>query len=179
MSKLESLEAELARATEGLEAIEAKIQIECNAVFEASEFVKRAVASAENSNQYQLDSNGEVESWVRVNGLADFEKYKAQFETWLAEQHCMHVDWTNEALLMNQGESIIINEEDGGVYLGHKCIVRVSEYRTEDRDTDTEESKRNDLIEAYMQKEGFFPGVFRVTQYGDAFFVNTKKEVKS
>jgi hypothetical protein len=61
---------------------------------------------------------------------------------------------------------------DNGVYLADKCIINESEYKN---DGEVDETKRNALIEAYMEKMGYFPGVFRRDRDGSVYSVKTLK----
>ena len=58
-----------------------------------------------------------------------------------------------------------------GVWLNSKCIIEESSYT--DDDGEVNETKRNALIEAYMDKSGFFPGVFRTDSHGNVFAIKT------
>lgn len=153
----------------------ANLQLEYNKVFDKDSKLAKAIANAENASCYQVNECGEVESWYRYPDLADIpEEARPYFETWLAGMGAMGVDWKNDALLVNHGESIMIQDDvsrDNGVWLAGKCIVAESEYL--DTNGDVDATKRNALIEAYMERTGYFPGVFRVSRYGDVSFVRT------
>ena len=56
-----------------------------------------------------------------------------------------------------------------------EIIIDGDEY-TEDGEVD--EVKRNELIEAYMEKTGCFPGVLSDDDHGNLFLVNTTGEKK-
>lgn len=178
-TKIETLLAELNDNCRNADAIKAKLQKEYDKVFDDSKTLAKAIANAESASEYQLDEYGEVESWFRFAGLSDFQECREYFETWLMESHYMRVDWDNDCFLYSQGESLIIqddsrNRSDNGVWLGHKQLIAESDYRDEDGEVD--EAKRNALIEAWMEKNGYFPGVFRVDSYGNVSPVNTQKK---
>lgn len=178
-TKIETLLAELNDNCRNADAIKAKLQKEYDKVFDDSKALAKAIANAENASMYQIGEDGEVESWFRFSGLSDFHECREYFETWLLESHCMMVDWDNDCFLYSQGESLIIqddarNRRDNGVWLSGKQIIEESEYRDDDGEVD--ESKRNELIEAWMEKNGYFPGVFRVDNYGNVSHVNTQKK---
>jgi len=180
-SKIKNLLLELESTRTSRESIESKLQLEYDAVFNDSKTLAKAISNAENASEYGTDENGEIYSWYRFAGLSDYADCRTYFENWLSETHCMGVDWDNDCLTLNQGESFIIQDDsdrsrDNGIYLNSKCIINESEYRDESGDVD--EIKRNKLIEKHMTDSGFFPGVFRVTRYGDVFSVNTQKGVK-
>ena len=176
--KIEALREQLEQPSGDIQRIQKKMQEEYNKVFDDSKSLAKDIANAESASMYQLDESGEVESWFRFDGLDDIpEDAREFFDTWLSENHCMRVDWDNSCFLYSQGESITIND-DGDVFLGHKCVIHARDYRSEDRDTDTDELERNRLIEAYMERSGYFPGVFSVDRHGNVFYVDTKPKAE-
>ena len=174
--KIENLLAELSSNTKHATSIKAKLQAEYSAMFDDSKALQKAIANAEQASEYQMGEDGEIESWFRFGGLSDFQECREYFETWLQETHGMRVDWDNDCLLNFQGEALIIqddsrNRRDNGVWLSGKLVISESDYLDESNEVD--EAKRNGLIEAWMESNGYFPGVFRVDYYGNVFFVNT------
>ena len=156
-------------------AIRVKLQIEYSKYFDSLKPLVKELNNAECSSEYQMGPDGEIESWFRVSMLADFEECREYFETWISDRH-FRIDWDNDCFLYSQGECIVIQDDtrrDNGVWLNGKVIVAESYYRDEDT-REVNEAERNRLIEAYMEREGYYPGVFRVTQYGDVFPVDTK-----
>lgn len=171
----EQLDRTLVLQRDKVAKLQTALQQEYNKIFDDSAKLKKALADAENASMYQLNENGEVESWWRYHDLSDYSECKEYFENWVSE-YGFRVDWDNECLLLGQGESIFIQDDtrrDNGVWLNGKCIIDESEYKSEDGEVN--EEKRNELIEKYMERTGYFPGVFRVTQYGDVFPVKTQK----
>lgn len=51
-------------------------------------------------------------------------------------------------------------------------MIPERDYKSDGEDVDV--IKRNALIEAYMERSGYFPGVFRVDQRGNVSLVDTK-----
>jgi hypothetical protein len=175
--RIEELEGMIAACAAEESGIKAMLQVEYNKVFDDSKALTKAISDAQSSSEYQTDRYGEIQSWFRFSGLSDYAHCREYFETWLYETHCMDVDWDSDCFLMNQGESLIIQDDsrhkhDNGVWLNSKQVVSESDYTDEDGNVDTE--KRNRLIEEYMEQTGYFPGVFRCDQYGNVFHVNTQ-----
>jgi hypothetical protein len=85
-------------------------------------------------------------------------------------------DFENDSLTTSEGPCIMINDsgdrEDGNIWLEGKLIIDRDEYRDENGDLD--ESRRNELIEAYMTASGYFPSVVSVGQCGINGYVNTQ-----
>ena len=156
--------------------IEMQLQAAWNEVFEKSQVIQDAVSKLESSHDFTFDQFGEIASYIRFNDLSDFRECRDYFETYMQESHFVGIDWDNDCLLYSQGpENITIQDDtwhDNGVWFGHKLIIKESEYKA---DGEVDETKRNALIEAYMERTGYFPGVFRVDSYGNVFLVNTKE----
>lgn len=172
------LEAAESNAKLTANTLRQQLQSEYDKVFDDSKELTKVISNAESASEYQLGEYGEVESWYRWHGLSDFLDCREYFETWLSSNYCMRVDWQNELLIVSHGDDNIMiqddTRQDNGVWQSGKLIIKEESYRDEDGEID--EDKRNALIEAHMERTGHFPGVFRVTQYGDVFFINTKKQ---
>ena len=149
-----------------------------NAAFEcfaSDKYIKQALLKVQSSNEYTFDTDGELCSWIRFEPNTEYldkgpvqdllnEFLQNEFVIW---------DTDCNALLSHQGGYIQINE-DGDVFNceGPSCkvIINASDYSS-----DTE---RNELIEAWMHKNGYFPGVFQVSRYGDVRLINTQPKAK-
>lgn len=154
--------------------IESELQTAWNDVFKNMPVILDAVSKLEQSNDYTWDKYGEIASYIRFYDLSDFKECRQYFETFMQEYHFVTVDWDNDCLVYNQGECITIQDDtrhDNGIWLNSKCIIEESSYT--DDDGEVNETKRNALIEAYMDKSGFFPGVFRTDSHGNVFPVKT------
>lgn len=176
-SKIKELQEKLNGLYNDKQSIIGKLQLEYNKVFDDSKTLEKAIANAEQASMYQFDEYGEVQSWYRFDGLKEFKDCKEYFEIWLSENHNMTVNWDNDCLLYSQGESLIIqgsHGRDNGVWLGSKRVIDEKEYKDDNGKVDIE--KRNELIEKYMEKSGYFPGVFRTDYYGNVYPVNTQKK---
>jgi hypothetical protein len=78
---------------------------------------------------------------------------------------------------MSQGECLIIQDDtrhDNGVWLSGKCIIDEVDYTDHTITGKVDTRKRNELIESWMEKNGYFPGVFRCDCYGNVYHVNTQ-----
>lgn len=118
---------------------------------------------------YMLNEFGDVESWKRIAlDFSDFEdeRLESLLNEYLLENYFFHVDFKNNCLIQNQGpEEIIINDE-GDVFCGSKCIISKNNYENK---TDLYQQ-----IENYMEKTGYYPGVFYCDRYGELTLVNTR-----
>lgn len=134
-----------------------------------------------------LDSEDGVEYEGREDGIYCFtrfdlsdvpEREREYLDSYLMNL-CATPDWENECLMLYLGDDHYTIQDDtrmdNGVWQGHKLVIDESEYKDDDGDGDVNEEIRNELIEAHMEKEGCFPGVFRVTRYGDIYPVKTTK----
>ena len=145
-----------------------ELQTEYDRYFSSLKTLDRELTRAESSTEYQFDDSGEIESWYRVSMLSDFESCREYFEAYLGDKG-FRVDWKNSCLLYSQGESLTIRADHGranGVWLSRKCIIDESDYKT---DGEIDETERNRLIHAWMEKNEYFPAVFRVSGHGDVF----------
>lgn len=157
------------------EEIKAKLQIEWNKVFNDMVQIRDAVSKLEQSNDYMGNEYGEICSWVNFD-LSDFKDCKEFFQEYMRERNFIEVDFQNDTLIMSHGDDNLIIQDDtrrdNGVWQGGKLVIDESDYKTEDGEID--ETKRNALIEAHMEKTGYFPGVYRIDYHGNVFPVNTK-----
>ena len=176
-SKIADLNVKLKVASQNAADIEMQLQAAWDEAFQDSQTIKEFIAQLKRSNEYALDAYGEIESFVRVD-LSDYQNCSDQLINYLSDYHGIRADFDNSVLTSSQGESITIQDDsrwknDNGVWLGSDQIIAETEYC---EDNEVIEEKRNELIEAYMERTGYFPGVFRVTQNGDVFLVNTNKK---
>lgn len=137
--------------------------------FKAHVGLKEDLARLEASRDYGSDECG-IYAWVRIQAeYTDSER--DALDEYLCLSEGIRFDKDNDALQRYEGESIVIGEE-GDVFLVDspgcgKVIVRAKEYETE--------RERNALIEAWMERNGYFPGVFEESRYGDVRLINTKE----
>lgn len=163
---MKELKLALQRCVEETDRIKGLIQEEYNKVFDKDTYVQTAIKALESGGEYTTDKYGEIQRWIRF----ETEKYKGcldELSNYLSENHCMYLDSVNDCIQSSEGESLIIND-DGDIFLGNKVVIDSNEYETE--------SERNRLIEEYMEKSGYYPGVFRHDRYGNVSLVNTKGE---
>jgi len=83
---------------------------------------------------------------------------------------CVDADFGNDCITTSIGPCIVI-DNDGGVYDqdAAKVIVKKTDYETDE--------ERNALIEAWMEKSGYFPSVVRCDYYGNPLgYVSTKEK---
>jgi hypothetical protein len=98
-SKIKELNKKLNNANQGAAEIEKELQKEWNKVFDDSAKLKKAIADAECASLYQLNEDGEVESWWRYRDLLDIpEDAREYFETWISE-YGITVNWDDESLM--------------------------------------------------------------------------------
>lgn len=177
-AKIESLNAKLAETMGNASAIEMELQAEWNKVFDASTAIREAISRLDMSTEYQTNEYGEICQWVDFD-LGEFEAVREYLREYLRDLYCVDLDAHNDILTMSLGSDCLIIQDDAhrardsGVWQGHKLIIPQSDFETEDGEID--ETKRNELIESYMEASGYFPGVFRVDQHGNVFPVNTQE----
>ena len=174
---IKALNKQLLKTQGNISKIEEKLQLAYNSVFDKSNIVKKMISKVENSSDYTFMEYGEIASYASVD-LSDFQECKQYFEHYMNDSMVgfIEVDWTNDCLTMSQGESLIIQDDmrnDNGVWLNGKCVIDEVEYK---EGNEVDEVKRNELIEAYMEKNGYFPGVFRADSHGNVFLVNTQEK---
>lgn len=174
---IKALNKKLLSSAEKAAEIETKLQAAWDKVFEKNAEINKAIVGVQASQEYTWDNYGEISQYIRFYAN-DFKECREYLKTYLRESHYMEIDFQADTLSYWQGFSIVIND-DGDVYDqdGDKFFLKKSDYRNEDGDLDIE--RRNELIEAYMEKTGCFPGVFSIDRYGNVFCVNTQNKKKS
>jgi hypothetical protein len=174
MSTIEQLKSKLAslQISTGTEisALEAELQTALNVAFDDCGELQKAIADVQNSNEYGTDGN-EIYRWLRFD-LSDFSDDREYLETYLRD-HFVHADFENDALMYYIGPQLIIND-DGDVYDEDSGKIIITETACADDDGAYCEKVRNALIENWMEKTGYFPGVFSVDRHGNVFLVNTQ-----
>jgi hypothetical protein len=165
MAKLERTERD---AYQAIKPIKQALQNEWDKVFSVDKALKRDLDALERSNDYGSDEGGEIYRWVH----ADLERYaecKDCLDTYLEQEYFTRIDWKNGALMTDEGPSLVI-DDDGDVYdqYSRKTIIKAGEYKDDDE-------LRNELIEQWMEKNGYFPGVFRWDRHGNIFHVDTRR----
>jgi len=167
---IQELEQKLADVNAGHAEVVQSIKDQTYAILAAqwndSMTVEQALANLENSNNYSLDECGWVCQWIRASFLSDIPcSHREYFELYL--DYGFTVDWTNDVIMNGIGpDEILVNQDDGDVYQSGKCIIARSDY--------TDEIECNRLIEAYMERTGYYPGVFECDRYGNIRLINTQ-----
>jgi hypothetical protein len=139
--------------------------------------IKDMVSRVENSKEL---TNVPNDQWLYLWSREDFSKLanddfqKDLLQEYMRENFCVEIDFKNDVLMSCIGPCIIIND-DGDILdeEANKWIIKKSDYRNEENELDIK--LRNELIEKYMEKSGYFPSVVSVDRHGNAFFVNTKE----
>lgn len=177
-SKIKALNKKLSEVAGNAADIETQLQVEWNKVFDDMTQLRKAVNALECSDDYATNEYGDIISWTRFD-TSDFKDCQNYLKEYMRDSYCVDVDFQNDALSMSHGDDNLIIQDDSrhsrdnGVWQSHKQIIAESDYKTEDGEID--ETKRNELIEAYMEKTGHFPGVYRIDYHGNVFSVNTAK----
>lgn len=154
--------------------LESELQVAYNQVFETMPLVNDAITALANSNSYVWDKYSEIASTIHFS-TSDFHDCKEYFANYMRDSHFIEVDFDNDCLTYAQGPSIVINDEgdvldqDSG-----KWFIAKKDYT--DDNGESVLTKRNELIEAYMDKHGYFPGVFETDRNGNIFLVKTIKD---
>lgn len=172
-NKIKALNKKLSSFAGKASDIEIKLQHEYDKVFAKHKELNKAITGVERSTDYAWDNHGEIVSWIRFD-VSDFEGCESYLKEYLRDSHDISLDFDNGILSYSLGTNIVIND-DGDVYDqdGDKFFINKDDYRDDDGNLD--ESKRNKLIEEYMEKTGCYPGVFSSDRHGNIFSVNTKE----
>lgn len=136
-----------------------------------------------------FEEDGQIAQWFRVDlpdadkiadkyGLESSGDVREVIQEIIQDSICARIDWDNSAVSITSYGAILIQDEtrhDNGVWSleMNKVIIPESLYKNDDGDVDV--SARNKLIEEYMEKTGYFPGVYRVDYHGNIFAVNTQE----
>ena len=174
---IKALNKKLAAIAGDASAIETKLQTAYNKVFDKDKDLQKSIVDVQDSREYTWNEFSEICSWLRFFAK-DYEECQEYLKTYLREGYYIEIDFQADALMYSQGHTIVINE-DGDVLDqdGDKWFIKKDDYRDENGELDIE--KRNELIEAYMENTGCFPGVFSSDRYGNVFYVNTQNKKKS
>lgn len=163
--------------------LENELQAAYDVLFSDLPWIEEAYTRLESSNDYMTDQfDGWPCQWTRVEQLADIEENaRDNFRDYIDNKYgAVTIDWTNDVFVMNNGPAIIINDEgdvldqDSG-----KWIIKKNDYLVGNDDTGEAyycKLTRNELIEKYMEKQGYFPGVFNMDRYGNVYPISTTKE---
>jgi hypothetical protein len=156
-----------------LNDLDGQLQAAWNEVFENDAGLNLSILRLENSREYGADDGG-IYSWTRLSLDCEVDSDSLTYlENYLVDQG-ITLHWDDEAIKSYQGDCLMIYDDtryENGVWLDARCVIDESEYKI---DGEVDETKRNELIERYMEKTGYFPGVFHCDRHGNVFFVNTK-----
>lgn len=176
MKNLVGIEAEIYLAKNENDSKIARLKKEALELFEAELksnnkkdlYLKGLIVAVENSKHL---TSIEHDEWYCQYVLADFSKLidtknelqKELLETYLQENHCINADFKNGCLTYSIGPAILIND-DGDVLDqdSRKWILSKKDYN--------DDSERDEAIELYMDKHGYFPAVIEVDRHGNASY---------
>ena len=147
---------------------------------ENREDLKKIIGEVEASTELtSLPHDEWYSQWIRVDFSEfidiDSELEKEVLSEYLEEFGGYRPDFENDCLTCSIGPAILINkdgdilDQDSG-----KWIISRKEYLDDDGAEDRK--KRNQLIESYMEKSGYFPSVIRVDHCGSAYYVSTQEK---
>lgn len=150
-----------------LDLITADLQVEYNKLFSKHRKLQAAIKALDKSNKLELDEADEVFQWVRLD-LSQFSAESLPFlKSYLNDDLSIEIDIPHENLKYRLGPSLIINADNGDVYDqdADKNVLEGSDY--------TSKAERNALIETYMKRTGYYPGVYVVDREGSVKHINT------
>lgn len=152
-----------------------KLQVEYEKVFEKDSDIKKCINKLEESNHFLLLEDGlYLTQDIEFNIDDDSKEYLINYFS--DRGYILNEDI--RCLMSYCGDDFIYIQNDtrnsNGVWQYHKLIINEKEYLNEYGEVD--ESKRNKLIEEYMEKDKCFPYVGIITRYGDFYSVNTKAD---
>jgi hypothetical protein len=154
-----------------------QIQTALNALFDDDSELQKAIADVQLTNKYCTNEHGEICQWLGFR-TAKYIGDLPYLAAYLQEHHFIDLDADNDSILYPLGPQIIVNDE-GDVYDedSGKWIITEKDYAISMDDDPTgemEKAKRNQLIELWMEKNGYFPGVYFVDRYGNVSPINTQ-----
>ena len=173
---IETLEKMIERAefehSANLTKYKDRLFIQWRKIFENDSQLMKDLKNAENASLYEANEDG-IYSWYRAISLENYNDCKEYLEQFVSD-YGLSVNWKDSCLMNYLGDDNIMIQDDtrrdNGVWQDRKLIIEEAEYI---ENGEVDENKRNALIEAHMEKTGHFPGVFRITQYGDVTLVKT------
>ena len=159
--------------------IKDKLQARLNVTYTDWTALQNAIVDSDSSSEYTYSQYGDsVKTWFRFYGLSDVpEREREYLESYLSDE-CIEIDWDNDCLERNIGPCLIICD-DGTVYDqdSGKTIITESDLEGADGSICIDE-RRNQLIEGWMERSGYFPCVLADNGRGDLFHVNTQKKAE-
>lgn len=171
--QLECLKAEkLAKIAEIRGAIQAELNKKYNSWHELQEMIRKLRDF--DGVSYYVEEFDNVEARCRFDVLRSIPYAERDFlEDYLAD-HDIYVDWYPPTLTVSLGsDQILIVDSaifavDRGVYQSGEKIIPESDYLGDGGEVD--EERRNALIEAHMERTGFYPGVFLCSHHGNSLY---------
>lgn len=143
-----------------LELIKAKLQLELDKKYAKSKPLQQLIELVNQSKEYGSDECG-IYQWVRASLVKDIPPEEQEyFEEYLG-QRGLSVDFKNEAIFSYLGGCFVINTDEGGdIYDTEtgKLIIEHNQYETRQQAVG--------LLKDYMNKHGYYPGVFSMDRYG-------------
>jgi hypothetical protein len=169
------LHAHTSQTAREQERIRGLIQAELNTKFDDWSALQKAIIDSDSATEYTWNEYGEISTWFRFSKLSDVLDVEREYlETYLTD-HFIRVDWDNDCLVRDQGSCIIVNEgyREHSVYDmdAGKVVIDGDEYII---NGEVNEVLRNELIETYMERTGYFPTVLRADGHGNLFLLNTQ-----
>jgi hypothetical protein len=168
------LESEISTATapimERANTLKAALQAEFEKRFEKNRKLQKALKELDSSKQLTEMPNDEYyHRWVRFEDLVQYKDHDAkQALIQYLDERCIYADFEHHCLTTSEGPALII-DDDGDCFDqdSGKVVVAASAYENT--------AERNALIEAWMEKSGYFPSVIQVDRYGSPLgYVNTQ-----
>lgn len=165
------------------------IQVELTRAWDDCKAIQDAMAKLESFEGVEyMGMHDGIYAWVRCYELSDVpEREREFFEEYLSGRGFTG-DFENDCISSYLGDDNYQiqddTQRDNGVWQGNKIVIEESEYcaRLMNEDLDDcdrldesdDDLRRNALIEAHMQKSGYFPGTFRVDTHGNVEAVDTR-----
>lgn len=132
--------------------------------------LQTAIKALETSAKYYFNEFGEVNRYVNLDMHLLPHDYKEALRVYLDEKTggTVFPDFGQNVLDTTEGDCILVQLQhgrDNGVYYENKCILNPSDFESE--------ADLYAAIEAWMEKNGVFPAVLRVSGGGNLFLINT------
>jgi len=139
-------------------------------IFEKSKDLAKDLKSLEESQNWQFNECGDLDRWARMTfdlKIFDLDDAWGSLSRYLSDQG-IYLDKEHDILLTSGGAHLILNE-DNDVYDQDSGKFIVSKQDWQDNDGRQDENKLHDLLEAWREKNGYFPALFRADHYGNVY----------
>lgn len=154
-------------------AVKNELKMAFEKKFDADKILQNDIKLVQDSKELTTIENDEwLAQWHRFKYNLPIDSDELDLlKDYLSENHLIQLDVKNECLTYSIGPCIIIND-DGSVYdqESNKWIFKTDNYESIEQ--------RDQAIEAWMDKNGYFPSVVKADRYNNYFYYSTQGKNK-